>query len=101
MGGVPAFVGLLAAALATATPDLTPKPTYAKEVSRIIQKNCESCHRPGQIGPFSLANYQEISAHARDIKRVTQARIMPPWKAVKGFGELANERRLTDADIET
>ena len=88
------------AAAHAATPELNGKPTYAKEVSRIIQKNCEGCHRPGQIGPFSLTNYREASAHARDIKRLTQAHVMPPWKAVKGFGELVNERLLSDADVE-
>src|SRR5712692_4481640 len=98
---IPLVALLSVAGASAATPDLAAKPTYAKEVSRIVQKNCEGCHRPGQIGPFSLTNYQEISAHARDIKRVTQARIMPPWKAVKGFGEFANERRLSDSEIET
>ena len=35
-------------------------PTYAKEVSRIIQKNCQICHQPGQIGPMSFTNYEEV-----------------------------------------
>jgi hypothetical protein len=76
-------------------------PTYAREVSRIIQNNCERCHRPGQIGPFSLTGYEQSSAYAREIKRVTQAHIMPPWHAVKGYGEFKNERRLSDADVDT
>jgi hypothetical protein len=76
-------------------------PTYAKEVSRIVQKNCEGCHRPGQIGPFALTNYDEVRAFATEIKRVTQARAMPPWSAVPGHGEFKNERRLTDAEIAT
>ena len=29
-------------------------PTYAKEVSRIIQDNCQICHQPGAIGPMSF-----------------------------------------------
>ena len=76
-------------------------PTYAKEVSRIIQKNCEGCHRPGQIGPFSLTNYKEVSTFKTEIKRVTAARIMPPWSAVPGHGEFKNERRISDDDIAT
>lgn len=76
-------------------------PTYAKEVSRIVQKNCEGCHRPGQIGPFPLTNYNEVSAFAKEIKRVTQARSMPPWPAVPGHGEFRNERRLTAEQIAT
>ena len=76
-------------------------PTYAKEVSRIIQKNCEGCHRPGQIGPFSLTNYEQVSAFAPEIKKAALERRMPPWHAVKGYGEFRNERRLSDADVET
>ena len=76
-------------------------PVYTREVSRIIQKNCENCHRPGQIGPFALTSYEQVSAYAREIKRVTQAHIMPPWHAVKGYSEFKNERRLSDAEVET
>ena len=28
--------------------------TYAKEVARILQSHCVTCHRPGEIAPFSL-----------------------------------------------
>lgn len=93
--------GLSACIALAAAPKTAGGPTYAKEVSRIIQKNCEGCHRPGQIGPFPLTGYEQVAAYSREIKRVTQARIMPPWKAVKGFGDFLNERRLSDADIET
>ena len=36
--------------------------TYTKHVSRILQKNCQECHRPGQIGPFSLLGYEDAVA---------------------------------------
>jgi hypothetical protein len=26
--------------------------TYSREVSRILQANCQICHQPGQIGPI-------------------------------------------------
>src|SRR5258708_17205748 len=76
-------------------------PTFAKEVSRIVQKNCEGCHRPGQVGPFALTNYDQVRSFAAEIKRVTEARIMPPWSAVPGHGEFRNERRLSEQEIET
>jgi len=89
-------------AFATAGLAQAAAPTYGKEVSRILQKNCESCHRPGQIAPFALTSYGQAKAFAKEIKRVTQARVMPPWKAVRGFGqEFENERHLDDADIDT
>ena len=96
-----ALISVLPALQAANKPTDVNAPTYAKEVSRIIQKNCEGCHRPGQVGPFALTSYKEASAFAPEVKRVTQARIMPPWHAVQGYGEFKNERRLTDADIET
>ncbi len=91
---------LSCASLFAASKDVA-APTYAKEVSRIIQKNCESCHRPGQIGPFSLTNYKEVSAFKAEIKRVTTAHIMPPWSAVPGHGDFKNERRISDEEIAT
>jgi hypothetical protein len=76
-------------------------PTYAKDVSRILQASCERCHRPGQIGPFALTNYEEARAFATEIKRVTEERRMPPWSAVPGHGEFRNERRLSAEEIAT
>jgi len=89
------FVSLLSAAPKSSAP------TYATDVARIIQSQCERCHRPGQIGPFALTNYKEVSAFATEIKRVTAARTMPPWSAVPGHGEFRNERRLTAEQIAT
>jgi hypothetical protein len=28
--------------------------TFNKEVLPILQKNCQTCHRPGEIGPMAL-----------------------------------------------
>ena len=98
---LPIVLALVASANMFAANKEVAGPTYAKEVSRIIQKNCEGCHRPGQIGPFSLTNYKEVSAFKAEIKRVTTARTMPPWSAVAGHGEFKNERRISDEDIST
>jgi hypothetical protein len=94
---------LIISALAAALPvsSLAAAPTFAKEVSRIIQAKCENCHRPGQVGPFSLTNFEEVSAFSKEIKRVTAARKMPPWSAVPGHGEFKNERRLSEDEIQT
>lgn len=76
-------------------------PTYAKDVARILQANCEGCHRPGQVGPFALHSYEQARAFAPEIKRVVTERRMPPWSAVPGHGEFRNERRLSEAQIAT
>ncbi|HEX4145067.1 MAG TPA: hypothetical protein VHY91_16290, partial [Pirellulales bacterium] len=36
-----------------------PTPTYHKDVVRILQKNCQDCHRPNQVAPFSLLTYDQ------------------------------------------
>ncbi len=53
--------------------------TYAREIAPILQQRCETCHRPGQVAPFSLTNFEEAKSHADMIVEVTQRRIMPPW----------------------
>jgi peroxiredoxin len=75
--------------------------TYAKQVSRIIQKNCQECHRSGQIGPMALATYDDAADWSAMIKEVVTDRRMPPWHADPKFGHFANDRRLSDADRDT
>ena len=72
--------------------------TYAKDVAPIIQKNCQTCHRAGEVAPFALENYKQAAAKAQMLKAVTAKRLMPPWKA-ESHGEFLDERRLTDAEI--
>ncbi len=76
-------------------------PTYTKDVAPILYKNCASCHRPGQVAPFSLLTYRDAAARALQIAAVTGQRYMPPWKPEPGYGHFSNERRLSDADIRT
>ena len=75
--------------------------TYTKQVSRILQKNCQGCHRPGEAAPFALMNYEDASRHGRMIKEVTTQRRMPPWHADPRHGSFANFRRMDRADIDT
>jgi peroxiredoxin/mono/diheme cytochrome c family protein len=75
--------------------------TYAKHVAPILQKNCQGCHRPEQSAPFALMNYDDAAKHAVMIKEVTAQRRMPPWHADPRFGHFANDRRLSQADIDT
>lgn len=74
--------------------------TYSNQIARILQKNCVECHRPGEIAPFSLTEYQEVAGWAETIVEVTQSRQMPPWHASPEFGHFRNERRLTDEELD-
>jgi peroxiredoxin len=74
--------------------------TYYRDVLPILQNRCQNCHRPGEVGPFSLMTYRQAVNWAGDIKEYTQTRRMPPWKPVDGPA-FHNERKLTDRQIAT
>ena len=74
--------------------------TYARHVAPILQRNCQTCHRPDQVAPFSLLTYQEAKTWSTEIVAYTQNRLMPPWKAAPGYGEFKRERQMQDWEIE-
>jgi len=73
--------------------------TFAETIAPIVYANCVTCHRPGEAAPFSLMSYEDVAKRGALIAKVTAARYMPPWHAAHGYGEFADERRLTDAQI--
>ncbi len=77
-----------------------PRLTFTKDVAPIVWTRCATCHRPGEIGPFSLLSYADVKQRAAQIKLVTSRRLMPPWKPEPGKGEFQNQRRLTDAELD-
>jgi mono/diheme cytochrome c family protein len=76
-------------------------PTFDREVVRILQQNCQSCHHPDDIAPFSLMTYGDAVLHADAIKYMTQTRQMPPWKAAAGCGDFVGTRAMVQSDIDT
>lgn len=76
-------------------------PTFNKDVLPILQKNCQTCHRPGEIGPSSFLTYESTRPWARAIKNAVLSGVMPPWFADPKVGHFANDRRLSDADKAT
>ncbi len=75
--------------------------TYAKQVSRIIQNRCQECHRPGEVGPFSLLGYDDAKSWAETIREVVVEQRMPPWYADPRHGKFRNDRRLPQEEIDT
>ena len=73
--------------------------TFNNQVVRIFQRNCQTCHRPGEVAPFSLTSYKDAHARRDDIVEAVESRYMPPWKAVPGHGEFTGVRRLSDEEI--
>src|SRR5712691_2564712 len=76
-------------------------PTFSKEVVRIFQDNCQSCHHPGDIAPFSLMDYAGAKPYASQIKLMTQTHQMPPWKPTAGCGEFVDVRGISQDAIDT
>src|ERR1700681_3587999 len=52
--------------------------TFHRDVLPILQKNCQNCHRAGQIGPMSLLTYEEARPWAKAIKAAVLNHKMPP-----------------------
>ena len=78
---------------------ISTKLTWTQEVSRIVYKRCAGCHREGGNAPMSLLTYAEARPWAKAIKEEVLNRRMPPWGAVKGFGDFRDDPSLTQDEI--
>ena len=82
-----------------ATQQVTPNPTWSRDIAEVLYKNCTTCHHPSGAGPFSLLTYSDAKRWAAQVVKVTGSRYMPPWLPEPGHGDFADNRRLPDADI--
>lgn len=76
-------------------------PTWSANVAKIIYTNCTPCHRPGEIAPFPLVTYEQVSDFGFSVKRAVEKREMPPWPPAKEHGTFIGSRSLSTTDIET
>lgn len=76
-------------------------PTFTKDVAPVFYKKCAGCHRPGELAPMSLLDYQSARPWAKAIRTAVLTRKMPPWFADPHYGEFANDARLTEQEIAT
>ncbi|MCC2672786.1 MAG: Peroxiredoxin, partial [Armatimonadetes bacterium] len=72
-----------------------PTVTYSRHIAPILHRHCATCHRPGEVAPFSLLTYEDARTWSQTIKDVTQRRIMPPWKPLAGHGDFHDARAMT------
>jgi peroxiredoxin len=77
------------------------KVSYSGEVAAILQNKCQSCHRSGQVAPFSLLTYDDARKHSAMIQEVVEERRMPPWHADPRYGHFANDRSLSPKERAT
>ncbi|MBZ5608620.1 MAG: thiol-disulfide isomerase [Acidobacteriia bacterium] len=95
-----ACLSIFAVALASAA-TTSQKVTFYKDVLPVLQKNCQTCHRPGEAAPMSLLTYDEARPWAKSIKQAVVTKKMPPWFADAHFGKFSNDRTLAQADVDT
>ena len=82
-------LGCASLAAAAGTGD---KATFNKDVLPLLQKNCQTCHRPGEVAPMSFLNYQEARPWAKAMKAAVLSKKMPPWFADEKYR--SEERRV-------
>ena len=74
--------------------------TYASHIKQIIGNRCLECHRPGEIGPMALTNYEEVAAWSETIAEVVDQKRMPPWFADPKYGKFLHDPRLSTEEID-
>lgn len=75
--------------------------TFSKDVAPILLRHCAACHQPGGASTTALLAFEEARSRAEQIVRTTATRQMPPWLPDAPVGIFANDRRLSEQDIET
>lgn len=75
--------------------------TFSRDVAPIFNKNCSECHRPGEAAPFSTLTFKDVRPWAKSIREKVLSQEMPPWHADPHVGQWANDRRLSQTEIDT
>jgi hypothetical protein len=100
--GLAALFMAVVAVSAPAPKDPAAGVTFNKDVLPILQKNCQNCHRPGEVAPMSLVTYQEARPWAKAMKAAVVTQKMPPWfMDAKYDSHFSDVRRLSEADTKT
>jgi len=93
------LVALLCCVVTRAHDPITTNLTWNREISRIIYSRCIGCHRP-RAEAFSLMTYSDARPWAKAIAEEVLERRMPPWGAVKGFGDFRDDQALTQQQLD-
>jgi len=100
--GLAALFAAVVAVSAPAPKDSGANVTFNKDVLPILQKNCQNCHRPGEVAPMSLVTYEDARPWAKAIKAAVVTQKMPPWfMDPKYDSHFSDVRRLSEADVKT
>jgi mono/diheme cytochrome c family protein len=72
--------------------------TYASHVAAIFNARCVVCHRPGEVAPFSMLEYDDVVGWGEMIREVVEDNRMPPWHADPQHGAFSNDCHLSDEE---
>ena len=73
--------------------------TYCKTIAPLLNEHCVECHRPGEIGPFDISDFDELRGWAEMIVEVVEQKRMPPWHADPQVGSFKNQRHMPDSAL--
>ena len=72
---------------------------FDREIVGLLERRCVSCHNAG--GPsFPLSTYEQTWVKRLSMRTEVLRRHMPPWAAVPGYGEFANDNGLTPRETQ-
>jgi Flp pilus assembly protein TadD/mono/diheme cytochrome c family protein len=100
LAGAIAFITLLGQTPRAQVMTANQPVTFNRQIAPILYNHCSSCHHVGGSGPFPLLSYADAKRWGTTIRTVTQSRYMPPWLPEPGFGNFADNRRLSVEDLE-
>ena len=80
--------------------DLPGAITFHRDVLPILAKDCQGCHRPGQIAPMSFLTYATTRPWAEQIKAVVSKKKMPPAVSNPHYPVLTRNDGLAQAEID-
>lgn len=90
---VPAAAGTAAAGQA----DLN-APNFAEHIAPVVYRHCAECHRPNDIAPFALLDYEDVRGWGEMMVEVIDQGLMPPWHANPAYGQFSNHREMPESD---
>ncbi len=93
------IASLLLTTASMAAPDSSASVTFNRDILPILQKNCQGCHRPGEVAPMSLLTYTDARPWAKAMKAAVVSRKMPPWFADPRYGHFSNDQTLDPRDV--
>ena len=80
---------------------ITTQVMFNKEIVRIFQRQCLDCHSEGRLmHDIPLATYEQARPWAKAIKEEVLEKRMPPFQAVKGFGNFRHDYLLPQREID-